>query len=119
MQLPTITNNLTELLAVVKGLEAMARGWQGILYSDSKVTWWRLTTSSKFNNIPSELSKKCLALRRNKLWTPILCGGHPKPADLEVGYDHRGLPVFTHNVWCDKRCTELAKRFKERNNVSL
>lgn len=109
-----ITNNQMELYAAVMGLEAMRAGWCGMLYTDSQVTLYRLTVSYKFNGISSDLKQRCLRLRANKLWTPLLCGGHPTKQALADGYDHRGYPVHLANVWCDDECKRNAHKFLSR-----
>lgn len=109
-----VSNNVAELWAAVEGLLAMPSGWAGLLWTDSKVTWWRLTTSIKFNGIPRDLKLRCLRLRTNRAWTPMLLGGHPKISDLEVGYDRRGIPVSRHNCFCDERCRREALRYLRR-----
>lgn len=114
--LPVVTNNLTELFAALQGLlaiEAREPLWQGFLWSDSIITLRRLTFSSRFKGVPGGLKQLCLKIRRNKRWTPLLCKGHPTKSDLEVGYSKRGRPVSKHNVFVDKCCNKLAKKFLE------
>ena len=118
--LDAITNNFTELLAAVYGLEAMEeeslaklnRKWKGIVHTDSKVTLRRLTDGKRFNGIPQWLRLLALDLRRDRKWTPVLIGGHPTKAELRTGY-RKGtkLPVSEWNAWCDEACREEAKRF--------
>ena len=116
---PAVTNNVSELYAALQALESAPTGWSGILYTDSKVTLYRLTTSNKFTKVPRELIDKCLHLRRWRQWSVILLGGHPSKSDLEVGFDHRGLPVSRHNRWCDERCRLMAQRFLAKGNIDV
>lgn len=110
----TVTNNLTELLAAVKGLSVMPAKWSGIIYTDSLVTLRRITKSQKFNGIPNWLRKETLDLRKNRQWKVILVGGHPSKADLIRGKRKKnGLIVSQWNVFCDKECNRLARKFKE------
>ena len=115
--LPTVSNNVAELYATLMALESAPKGWAGILYTDSKVTLLRLTTSDKFNGVPLVLRDKCLRLRRWRQWSVVLLGGHPSKSDLEVGYDHRGLPVSRHNQFCDDRCRSMAERFLNKETA--
>ena len=54
--LEKITNNLTELYAAHQALVYMPKGFTGLFYTDSKVTWHRITSSYSFNGIPDRLS---------------------------------------------------------------
>ena len=112
--LQKITNNFTELYAALQALQAMPKGWQGFLWTDSRITYYRLTSSNKFNGIPEDLQQLCIKLRMIRTWTIMHLGGHPTRSDLEVGYDERGLPVSIYNVWCDKECKRQAKLFLGR-----
>lgn len=112
--LDKITNNLAELYAALQAIDAQPKGWHGLLYSDSLVTIYRLSSSIRFNGIPKLLREKCLNLRRNKLWTPMHIAGHPTKADLEAGYNVKGLPVSIHNQWCDTECRRQANLFMKR-----
>lgn len=108
-----ITNNFTELLAAVIGLENLPAGvicchW----FTDSNVTLLRLTTSDKFNGIPGWLANRARAVRRRVL-SAVLLGGHPNKKELVSGVRKDGFPVSVHNVWCDKTCSLLAKGFKK------
>lgn len=40
-QMETVSNNLTEMLALVRGLEMLPDDWSGTVYSDSQVTLGR------------------------------------------------------------------------------
>ncbi len=108
----TISNNLTELLAAVKGLSQMAPDWDGTIYTDSKITLLRITNSTKFNGIPNSLRLETLNLRRGRKWQARLVAGHPTLKELESGVAKRnGLPVSPFNVWCDQECQRLAREF--------
>jgi len=112
MEMPSISNNLSELFAAIKALTALNTCYKDIpvvLYTDSKVTMHRLTDSVGFAGIPNDLRLRTLELRR--LWHPqvILVGGHPSKKELETGLRERnGFPVSQWNVWCDKTCRKLA-----------
>ncbi len=112
-----ITNNLSELWAAISALEAMPPNWAGTIWSDSKITCYRLTTSDKFNGIPRDLKYKCLRLRRWAKWKVRHLGGHPTKRELLAGVDGRGLVVSKYNCWCDLRCGEEALRFLRRLGI--
>lgn len=112
-----ITNNVTELAAVVFGLEATPLYWQGTVYSDSWVTLQRVFCAGKLNNVPGWLMDRLHAVQRSgKLRTVAyqLLDGHPTKAQLEAGTGKRGHPVSIHNVWCDQQCTAQARAHKVR-----
>lgn len=109
---PLITNNLTEMVALVKALEALPEGWHGAVYSDSQITLGRLFLGWKMSGIPDVLIRQgSAALKRLDLarvtWT--LLDGHPTKAQLAMGKGKRGNPVSEHNVWCDKQCAKEAQ----------
>lgn len=111
---PLITNNLTEMIALVRALAALPAGWSGHVYSDSQITLGRLFLGWKMNGIPPVLVKQgAEALERldlpNIQWT--LLDGHPTKAQLAIGRGKRGNPVSIHNVECDKECGRLAREF--------
>jgi len=78
--LPAITNNLTEMLALVAGLEALPLHWRGTVYS------------AALQHIDRP---HC---------TYVLLDGHPTQAQLAAGKGKRGALVSEWNVWCDKAC---------------
>ncbi len=103
---------MAELLAAIRGISALPKGWDGTVYTDSKVTMWRLTTGKAFNGIPNSLRLQTLKLRKNRKWRVELVAGHPNEEELKTGYAVRnGLPVSKWNVACDLRCQQLAKQF--------
>src|SRR3990167_11188278 len=60
---PAVTNNQTELYAAMKALSSVPRSWDGILWTDSRITLLRVTTSNKFNGIPNWMRNQILSLR--------------------------------------------------------
>lgn len=111
-QMPAISNNLTELLALVEGLESLPEGWQGTIYSDSWVSLQRVFRHARLKNVPDWLVARLQALqKRGHLYQYgyTLLDGHPTKAELAVGRGKRGHPVSEHNVWCDQECNRLAR----------
>ncbi len=117
-KLPSITNNLTEMVALVRGLQALPEDWTGTIYSDSQVTLGRVFMGWKWNNIPLWLHHEYQAARKRLVhWDElqyVLLDGHPTRAQLEAGKGKRGGPVSEHNVWCDKACGYAAVGFIEK-----
>lgn len=113
--LPSITNNLTEMLALVRGLQALSISWTGTVYSDSQITLGRVFQGWKWKNIPLWLHHEYQQARARLVsWEKIkwvLLQGHPTRAELAAGVGSRGYPVSEHNVWCDKACGESAAEF--------
>lgn len=112
--MPHVTNNVTELWALVAALESLPEGWAGTVYSDSHVSLLRLFKGASLNNVPTVLcSRMGLAIRRVdlKACTYVLLDGHPTKDQLVAGKGKRGNPVSVHNKWCDQECGRLAKAF--------
>lgn len=107
------TNNLMELIAAVRGLEAMPEGWAGALYTDSNITRGRLFEKWLMRGIPEEwIIRAQMALDRLGVIKGVLLAGHPSKADLKTGKDHiKLLPVSIHNVWCDEAATEAGRQY--------
>lgn len=107
-----VTNNITELVALVYGLEALPTLWNGTVYSDSQVSLLRVFCAGKLNNVPEWLKHRLWAIQKtgrlqHMSWK--LLDGHPTKAQLEAGVGKRGNLVSVHNVWCDSECQRLAK----------
>lgn len=111
-----ISNNYTEMLALVNGLLALPRNWHGTVYSDSQITLGRLFWGWKWSKLPPYLVKRAqIALKRLDVpkITAVLLDGHPTRAQLAAGVGKRGNPVSEHNVWCDAECNRHAKQYRE------
>ena len=111
-----VTNNNTELLALLEALERLTRqGWKGEVLSDSKVALGWVFDGYKLDRVPPPLAVRVVKLRKSRALSGIswtLLQGHPTKADLEAGVGaKRGLPVHEHNVWADKTCRRLAEEF--------
>lgn len=112
---PLVTNNVTELLALVEGFEALPDNWQGTVYSDSWVSLQRCFLAAKLNNVPRWLIERLHNVQRSgKLSKAEYCllDGHPTKAQLAAGVGKRGQPVSEHNVWCDLACGQQAREVK-------
>lgn len=116
--MPWVSNNYTELLAAVEGLEQLPEGWCGVLYTDSFVTLTRIspeTKKPKWKNIPDNLRLRAEAAKARAGWFKVvLLGGHPNKTELASGRRKDGLPVSQWNVWCDKACGEEARKYLEQ-----
>ena len=109
---PTVSNNHTELLALVLGLEALPAGWAGTVCSDSWVSLQRVFLAAKLANVPPWLVERLQTLQKSgalKQMTYILLDGHPTRAELAAGIGKRGHGVSIHNVWCDQQCSAIAR----------
>lgn len=111
-----VTNNLTELLAVVLALEYLPRGWTGELFSDSGVTLARFRNRrAKMNGIPVELQCR-LRTNQERLGAiaTTLLGGHPTRLELLRGQRSDGTPVSVYNMRCDDLCKQRAAEFLQK-----
>lgn len=108
-----ITNNLTEMIALVRAIERIDLGFTGTIYSDSQITLGRAFLGWKMDGIPERL-EKCLRSAVSRLGTGFkwkLLDGHPTKAQLASGKGKRGNLVSVHNKWCDEECGRQAKAF--------
>jgi ribonuclease HI len=112
-----VTNNQTEMLALIAGLEQLPADFKGTIYSDSKVTLGRVFMGWKWKNIPAWMHKRYQKQRAKFTnWDEIkyvLLDGHPTKAQLKAGIGKRGSPVSKHNVWCDEACRQAGEAFME------
>ena len=107
-----VTNNVTELLGLVSGLEALPAAWCGTVYSDSWVSLQRLFLAAKLHGVPLWLMRRLHAIQRSgrlARMAYVLLDGHPTRAELAAGIGKRGHGVSIHNVWCDQQCSAIAR----------
>lgn len=113
--LPAITNNLTELYAILEARESLPYAWSGTIHSDSWVSLQRVFCTAKLNNVPPWLVERLQRLQRDGWFRGcswVLLDGHPTRAQLAAGVGKREHPVSIHNVWCDAECTRRAQEIK-------
>ena len=83
-EIPTISNNLTEMLAVLEGLSRLSANWTGAVYSDSQITLGRVFLGWKWSNLPDSFHRDYQAARARLVnWAQIshvLLAGHPSAA---------------------------------------
>ena len=128
--LTTVTNNLTETLALLLGLEQLPDGWSGKARTDS------LNAIRVFQNyrdakkvkaqavwLPLDLIARVAAVRDRlgKLDFELLAG-HPSKADvarMEAGekvIGDRGYPHCLHNHWADLACQAAWHTYEGASN---
>ncbi len=109
--MPFVSNNQSEFYALLMGLEAVPDGWSGRACSDSSITLARFFRMGKLNGIPFDWRARLSnVLGRLGRVESVLLDGHPTRAQLAAGIGRNGHPVSAHNCWCDRRCTEEARR---------
>jgi hypothetical protein len=118
----SISNNFSELLAAVRGMESLPAGWSGTIYTDSMITQRRIVKRgrylkrAKMNGIPEWLRDQTDAAKsRLGAFRVVLLAGHPTRKDLARGCREDGLPVSKWNVMCDRMCGVQAKNFWASN----
>lgn len=117
-RLPLITNNVTEMFALLRGFKELPDGWSGTVYSDSKITLGRVFGHYADRGLPYGWQWAAWdEVRRLGKVTAVLLDGHPTKAQLAVGKGKRGGPVSEWNVFCDRECARLAKEFQAREGV--
>lgn len=120
---PLISNNVTEMLAVVAALKHLDPHADVHIFSDSMITLGRLFLGWKWTGIPAWLHRRYQAERqrlpRFHLYRHTLLDGHPTQAHLAAGVGKRGHPVSRHNAWCDYACGKAAKVYLAENVTHL
>jgi ribonuclease HI len=110
-----VTNNQTEMMALLEGLKRLPDYFTGTIFSDSAVTLGRVFDGWKWKNIPTWMHKIYKQERaRLYYWdqiTHVLLDGHPTKAQLIAGVGKRGHLVSEHNVWCDQACKQAGELF--------
>lgn len=109
-----VTNNVTELYALVRGLERAPMGWRGTVYSDSRVSLLRVFSAGALNNVPVWLVERLQAIQKSgklRHVKYVLLDGHPTKTQLAAGIGKRGNRVSRWNVWCDDACTKAGRRY--------
>lgn len=117
-----VTNNNSELIALLDGIELLPAGWKGTVYSDSRnALGWVFKGYTIDSNIPHGLMvrlNQMVARRKTDGLSYVLLQGHPTKADLAAGIGKkRGLPVSEHNVFCDEACQSLARKWLAQEGV--
>lgn len=110
-RMEAITNNYSELYAALMGLSSVPLNWNGTIYTDSKITMYRITSSNAFSGIPTHLKSKVLERRRGRRYKVAHVKGHPTKADLLKGANAKGDKVSKFNVFCDLECGILSREF--------
>jgi len=112
-----VSNNQSEMMALLEGLRRLPEGFNGTIYSDSQITLGWAFMGWKWKNIPSWMTFVYQIQRKRLLkWDEIkyvLLDGHPTKKQLEAGIGKRGHPVSEHNVWCDEACRQAGTTFME------
>lgn len=111
--LPSVTNNLSEFVALARCLRSLPDGWSGDVYSDSQITLGRFFRGWRCEAIPDGWAEQIprIIARLGSL-RPHLLDGHPTKAQLASGVGKRGNPCSEHNVWCDEECGHVALRYR-------
>lgn len=119
----TISNNVTEMLALIKGLQALPKDWNGTVFSDSMVTLGRAFMGWKLKGVPLWLRGSFEDVTKGLInWEKFghtLLSGHPTKAHLACGVGKHGLPVSEHNVWCDIAAREAGEKYLKSTNVPI
>jgi ribonuclease HI len=118
--LPWVSNNLTEVVALVIALEQLPAGWAGPVYSDSLNA---IRAVGSYRDRPEYLppavwDRVPAARERLGILEFVLLGGHPTRAELAAGVRRDGKPVSVHNVHCDQLCTEAKRAFVREGVVA-
>lgn len=121
-----VTNNVTELAAVLAALTALPDGWDGTIYTDSKVTMSRVSLGKNGrprkpqkvggfrSTIPDHMVNQ-LQIQQLRMghYQVALVKGHASMDQIAASYngDQSGQTHSRHNSWCDKECRKEAELF--------
>ena len=113
--LPTVSNNYTELRALVEGMSVLPDGWDGDVLTDSFVALRTvekcLLKPARPDWVPEPLWDRLRAQRaRLGDFRLVLLGGHPNQKELAAGIRADGKRVSRWNVWCDEACGTVAAK---------
>lgn len=104
---PRVTNNVSELVAILRALRSLPDGWSGTVYSDSENALGRVFRGWGLAGVPEcYVNYLPKVLPRLGAVEYVLLDGHPTRKQLEEGIGKRGHPVSKHNVTCDRLCNE-------------
>lgn len=115
--LTEITNNQTEMYAMLMGLCAVSESEEGVVVCpDSMVTLGRCFLGYRWKNIPPAMHEIYQRERKrlDRYWSTyktILLAGHPTRAQLATGFGKHGYPVSEYNVMCDQMCREAGEKY--------
>lgn len=118
LKVDRVTNNQTELWALIVGLQYTAFDDVLHIYSDSEITLGRVFMGYAMRNIPEWMQKELNKQKRRLAnwdkfkWT--LLAGHPTKPELDSGLKNSKewvLPVSEFNVWCDSQCQRVAAEY--------
>lgn len=128
-QLPTVTNNVSELYSLAFGILNVEEGVDVHVYSDSQCALGRIFRQHTLNGVPPWLIRLTCNARDHimKLGrTPYtMLAGHPTKAELVLGrsierkgkdgkiYREGGLPVSKWNKVCDEEAKKAGVRWQQ------
>lgn len=106
-----VTNNFTEVLAVLIALEWLPAGWAGEVRTDSLITIRCFRNLKPRVWLPKSINTRMVnAVARLGQLSHTLLNGHPtkaQVAQLSQGValtGERGYPLCLDNHWCDMAC---------------
>lgn len=108
-----VSNNVTELYAMVRAILNTPLDFAGAFYSDSHVTLQRIFHEGALNGVP-EFLVEALAKAKARLRLMAPCyycqiDGHPTKAQLACGIGKRGNPCSRFNVYVDQLCRKAGR----------
>ena len=114
----SITNNQTEIIAIIKALEAMPENWNGILFSDSKISLGRVFEGWKMEGLTTNIIARAIAAknRAGKDVKPILLQGHPTKKMLVFKSRHADFNRKINQPL--RRCRKVSRRHRQEKKSS-
>ncbi len=116
----TVSNNLTEALAVLIALEWLPAGWSGEVRTDSLNAIRVFRDDPEREWLPRDIVERAgEALDRVGRITWTLVKGHPLKKHIvrshagETVLSAKGYPYCLDNHWADEACTQAWKTYKE------
>lgn len=110
-----VTNNNSELMAILAVISQLPDGFVGRVNSDSWIALGWVFQNYKTDSIPPALLAHLDAAKerlKSLRLTWRLLDGHPTKDQLATGRGKRGNPVSEWNARCDRVCSELAAKFE-------
>lgn len=122
--LDVITNNQSEMWAMLKGLAVLPDNVPSNVCPDSQTTLGRCFWGHRWTNVPPDMHTEfhTQRARLDENWKNIkgiLHAGHPTIDQLAKGIGRNGLPVSKWNCLCDRMCTQAGEAYLDSLKVRL
>lgn len=119
IKMPVVTNNNSELYALIDGIVCLPENWHGTVYTDSQIALNWVKYKKQSNAIPAWLREAMQLVLSDAEQKGVHLEyqhikGHPTEEELA---DETANGVSHYNVRCDALCTAQAAGFARTHNL--